>query len=80
MLFGVFFVEISAEVWYNDFEENFGGVVFMTMVKSIYYKAAAALAAFLGVVLFVCANTASCGMIHQPKAPDGLKAFSKIEQ
>lgn len=52
----------------------------MTMVKSIYYKAAAAMAAFLGVVLFVCANTASCGMIHQPKAPDGLKAFSKIEQ
>lgn len=33
----------------------------------------------LSVVLFVCANTNSCCMVHQVKTPEGLKAFSKIQ-
>lgn len=56
----------------------------MTTVKMFYLKVATAVAtaftAFLSMVLFVCANTTSCGMIHQPKAPDQLKAYSKIDR
>lgn len=33
----------------------------------------------LGAVLFVCANSASCGMVHQPAAPAGLERFSKVK-
>lgn len=29
-------------------------------------------------VLFICANTNSCCMIHQPQAPAELKRFSKL--
>lgn len=42
-------------------------------------KAASILSAALCAVLFVCANTNSCFMIHQPKAPDGLHKFSKMK-
>ena len=30
-------------------------------------------------VLFICANTNSCCMIHQPQAPVELERFSKIK-
>lgn len=30
-------------------------------------------------VLFVCANTNSCCLVHQPDAPEALKNFSKIQ-
>ena len=43
------------------------------------YKIAAALSSVLCAVLFVCANTNSCGMIHQPEAPEGLARFSRVE-
>lgn len=43
------------------------------------YKIATALSSILCAVLFVCANTNSCGMIHQPEAPDSLSRFSKVE-
>lgn len=33
----------------------------------------------LSAVLFICANTASCGMVHQPSAPAGLERFSKVK-
>lgn len=29
-------------------------------------------------VLFICANTNSCCMVHQPQAPAELERFSKI--
>lgn len=29
--------------------------------------------------LFVCANTNSCCLVHQPDAPEALKHFSKIQ-
>lgn len=51
----------------------------MTFTKSLYFKAAALLTTLLSAVPFVCANTTSCGMIHQPKAPAQLKSFSKID-
>lgn len=35
-------------------------------------------ASALCMVLFVCANTNSCCLIHQPKTPEGLDQFSKV--
>lgn len=29
-------------------------------------------------VLFICANTNSCCMVHQPRTPTGLERFSKF--
>lgn len=43
------------------------------------HKIATALSSILCAVLFVCANTNSCIMIHQPKAPAELARFSKVE-
>ena len=43
------------------------------------YRIATALSSVLCAVLFVCANTNSCVMIHQPEAPEGLERFSKVE-
>lgn len=43
------------------------------------YKIASILSSILCAVLFVCANTNSCGMVHQPEAPEGLARFSKVE-
>ena len=43
------------------------------------YKIATALSSILCAVLFVCANTNSCVMVHQPEAPEGLERFSKVE-
>lgn len=33
----------------------------------------------LNAVLFVCANTNSCTMVHQPKAPSELSRYSKVK-
>lgn len=51
----------------------------MTKVKNLYYQSAMLLTALLSAVLFVCANSNSCLMIHQPKAPEGLGRYSKFE-
>lgn len=51
----------------------------MTKVKSLITKFAAAAAFFFSAMLFVGANTASSGMIHQPKAPETLRRFSKLK-
>lgn len=51
----------------------------MTKRTTITTKIAMALASFLGLALIVCANTASTCVIHQPKAPEGLKKFSKLK-
>lgn len=51
----------------------------MTKVKNLYYQFAIAFSALMSAVLFVCANTNSCLMVHQPKAPEALSKFSKIE-
>ena len=46
---------------------------------SFITKVAPAVKAVLLVVLFVSANTNSCALIHQPKAPDAIKRFSKVK-
>lgn len=51
----------------------------MTKVKNLYYQSAMLFSALLSAVLFVCANTNSCFMIHQPKAPEALSRYSKFE-
>lgn len=48
-------------------------------LKLYTYKIATALSSILCVVLFVCANTNSCGMVHQPEAPEGLERYSKVQ-
>lgn len=52
----------------------------MTKANFVYLKLASIFTAFLGLVLFVCANTTSCGIIHQPKVPDQLKSYSKFDK
>lgn len=49
---------------------------FRNMMKG---KFASILSTALCAVLFVCANTNSCFMIHQPQAPDELHKFSKMK-
>ena len=49
---------------------------FRNMMKG---KFASILSTALCAVLFVCANTNSCFMIHQPQAPDELYKFSKMK-
>lgn len=51
----------------------------MTNVKAIANKIAAGTAFFFSAILFVGANTASSCIIHQPKAPEALRRFSKIK-
>ncbi len=47
--------------------------------KTSVSKLASSCASLLGMTLVVCANTASTGLVHQPKAPEGLKKFSKLK-
>lgn len=51
----------------------------MTKLKSMYYSLAAFSAIFLNAVLFICANSNSCILVHQPKAPEALSRYSKIK-
>lgn len=51
----------------------------MTKVKNLYYQSAMLFTTLLSAVLIVCANSTSCFMIHQPKAPEALSRFSKVE-
>lgn len=51
----------------------------MTKTKTLISKFAAGTAFFLSAILFVGANTASSCIIHQPKAPETLRRFSKIK-
>ena len=47
---------------------------------SVVNHRAAMIAAYaLCAVLFICANTNSCCMVHQPEMPEGLRDFSKIQ-
>ncbi len=50
----------------------------MTKIKNLYYQSAMLFTTLLSAVLIVCANSNSCLMIHQPKAPEALNRFSKI--
>lgn len=50
----------------------------MNTFKTYFSKVAAFVAFFISAVLFVSTNTASSGMVYQPKAPSELKRFSKI--
>lgn len=50
-----------------------------TLEASIARSLANVALSVLCVVLFVCANTNSCTMIHQPIAPKGLDQFSKLK-
>lgn len=49
------------------------------IAKNIIHWLATVGVSALGAVLFVCANSASCGMVHQPTAPAGLERFSKVK-
>lgn len=51
----------------------------MTKLKSMYYSLAAFSAILLNAVLFICANSNSCILVHQPKAPENLSRYSKIK-
>lgn len=51
----------------------------MTTIRTLASRLAGFTAFFLSAVLFVGANTASSGIIHQPKAPESLRRFSKIK-
>lgn len=50
----------------------------MTKIKNLYYQSAILFTALLSAVLVVSANTTSCFMVHQPKAPETLNRFSKF--
>lgn len=43
------------------------------------HRLAKILSTALCAVLFICANTNSCAMIHQPEIPDGLDRYSKVK-
>lgn len=51
----------------------------MKKSKTLMAKLAMACASLLGVALVVCANTASTGLVHQPKAPECLNKFSMLK-
>ena len=51
----------------------------INFVSMLYSKFAVAATYVLSAVLFICANTNSCCMVHQPEAPEGLEHFSKIQ-
>lgn len=53
--------------------------VTMTKVKNLYYQAAMLFSTLLSAVLFICANSNSCFMIHQPKAPKALSRYNRFE-
>lgn len=50
----------------------------MSSIKRIMAKGAIFVTMFLNLVLLLNANTTSCTVIHQPKAPDSLNRFKKI--
>lgn len=51
----------------------------MTKIKNLYYQSAMLFSALLSAVLVVCANSNSCLMVYQPKAPEELRRYSKFE-
>lgn len=48
-------------------------------LSMLMHKLAKFAASALCAVLFICANTNSCCLIHQPQAPAELERFSKIK-
>ena len=50
----------------------------MTKIKNLYYQSAILFTTLLSAVLVVCANTTSCFMVHQPKTPERLSKYSKL--
>lgn len=46
---------------------------------NISRKLAQAVTQMLLLVLFICANTNSCGMVYQPEMPSGVAKYSKIK-
>ena len=51
----------------------------MSKVKTLITKSAFIITMVLNLVLLLNANSTSCTVIHQPKAPESLKRFSKID-
>lgn len=49
------------------------------IIGKVYPILAKMTAAMMFLVLFVNANSASCHMIYQPKAPEGLNKFKMID-
>lgn len=48
------------------------------IASKFMHKLAPIIVSTLCAVLFICANTNSCCMVHQPQAPTELERFSKI--
>lgn len=46
---------------------------------SFMHRLAKIISTALCAILFICANTNSCAMIHQPEIPDGLNRYSKVK-
>lgn len=51
-------------------------LISMNVLKNRF---ATVVATLLCAVLFICANTTSCIMVHQPESPAGLERFSKVK-
>lgn len=47
--------------------------------QTLVHKISKLTVPILGAVLFICANTNSCCLIHQPQVPEGLERFSKLK-
>ena len=48
-------------------------------LEVVKYRLATVMATTLCAILFVCANTNSCTMIHQPITPKGLEMYSRVK-
>lgn len=46
---------------------------------SFMHRLAKIISTALCAILFICANTNSCAMIHQPQTPTNLDRFNKVK-
>ena len=51
----------------------------MCKIKKLLSKLAGPCVAMFSAVLFIAANSNSCAMVYQPKAPANLSKFSKTQ-
>lgn len=50
-----------------------------SVINAVISRMATVGVMLLSAVLFICANTASCGMVYQPPMPDGIEQFRKVK-
>lgn len=51
----------------------------MEKIKNLYYKSAILFTAMLSAILFISANSTSCFMVYEPKAPEALSRYSRVK-